>query len=364
VYGGSGVVATELGLQLAKRGHEVHFITYAQPFRLSSYVDRVYYHEVDIPAYPLFDHSPYALALTVAIHNAAQKHGLDILHAHYAFPHATSAWLAKQMLDRDDFKVVTTLHGTDITLVGQDPSYQSITQFSIQRSDALTAVSEYLRRVTVEHFDIPAERINVIPNFVDLQEYRRDREPCYRSKLSEPGEKIVMHISNFRPVKRVEDVVRIFGGIVPRVPARLVLIGDGPDRGKAQQAAEEMGISDRVLFLGKQESVAELLACADLFLLPSATESFGLVALEAMACGVPVVATDVGGIPEVIPVGKAGWLAPPGDIATMVEYGVRVLTDDELWRSASVAARKAAEQYSADLVVPMYERVYEEVMTP
>jgi L-malate glycosyltransferase len=356
------VVATELGLQLARRGHEVHFITYAQPFRLAHYSERVYYHEVEIPSYPLFDHSPYALALTVAIHNAAQKHNLDILHAHYAFPHATSAWLAKQMLDRSDFKVVTTLHGTDITLVGQDPSYQSITQFSIQRSDALTAVSEYLRRVTVEHFDIPAERINVIPNFVDLQEYRRDREPCHRSKLSEPGEKIVMHISNFRPVKRVEDVVRVFAGIAQSVRARLVLIGDGPDRGKAQQLAEELDVSERVLFLGKQESVAELLACADLFLLPSATESFGLVALEAMACGVPVVATDVGGIPEVVPVGKAGWLAPPGDIEQMVEHSVRVLSDEELWRAASAAARKAAEWYSADLVVPMYERCYDEVM--
>ena len=356
------MVATELGLQLARRGHEVHFITYAQPFRLSSYVERVYYHEVDIPAYPLFDHPPYTLALTVAIQNAAQKHGLDILHAHYAFPHATSAWLAKQMLNRDDFKVVTTLHGTDITLVGQDPSYQSITQFSIQRSDALTAVSEYLRRVTVEHFDIPAERIAVIPNFVDLQEYRRDREPCHRSKLSEPGEKIIMHISNFRPVKRVEDVVRVFAGISQRVRSRLVLIGDGPDRGKAQQLAEELRVSDRVLFLGKQESVAELLACADLFVLPSATESFGLVALEAMACGVPVIATDVGGIPEVIPVGQAGWLSAPGDVDKMVEDAVRVLSDETLWRSASAAARAAAERYSADFVVPMYERCYDEVL--
>src|SRR5687768_7999144 len=238
VYGGSGVVATELGLELAKRGHEVHFITYAQPFRLSGFVENVYYHEVDIPTYPLFDHPPYTLALTVAIHNVAVKHNLDILHAHYAFPHATSAWLAKEMLNRDDFKVVTTLHGTDITLVGQDPSYQSITQFSIQRSDMLTAVSEYLRRETVEHFDVPAERIRVIPNFVDLVEYRREDHPCHRSRFSETGEKIVMHISNFRPVKRVEDVVRVFAGIAEQLPARLVLVGDGPDRGRAQQLAD------------------------------------------------------------------------------------------------------------------------------
>jgi L-malate glycosyltransferase len=362
VYGGSGVVATELGLQLAKRGHEVHFITYAQPFRLSGFVENVYYHEVDIPAYPLFDHPPYTLALTVAIHNTAVKHNLDILHAHYAFPHATSAWLAKQMLNRDDFKVVTTLHGTDITLVGQDPSYQSITQFSIQRSDLLTAVSEYLRQETVEHFDVPAERIRVVPNFVDLREYRREDHPCHRSRFSESGEKIVMHISNFRPVKRVEDVVRVFAGIAEQVPARLVLVGDGPDRGRAQQLANELGIPQRVIFLGKQESVAELLACADLFLLPSATESFGLVALEAMACGVPVIATRVGGLPEVVPDGQAGWLADPGDLDTMIDAGIAVLSDTERWQSASRHARTAAEQFSTEEIVPMYEACYNEVM--
>ncbi|MBI4410733.1 MAG: N-acetyl-alpha-D-glucosaminyl L-malate synthase BshA, partial [Gemmatimonadetes bacterium] len=233
VYGGSGVVATELGIALARRGHEVHFITYAQPFRLSYFHERVYYHEVEIPTYPLFDHPPYSLALTVAQHNAAVQHGLDLLHVHYAVPHATSAWMAKQMLGRDDFKIVTTLHGTDITLVGQDPSFHAITRFSIQRSDGLTAVSEYLRRETVSHFDVPPEAIEVIPNFVDLDAYRRDREPCHRSKLAGPEEKILMHISNFRPVKRVEDVVRVFARVNRRLPARLVLIGDGPERGRA-----------------------------------------------------------------------------------------------------------------------------------
>lgn len=356
------MVATELGLELAKRGHEVHFITYAQPFRLSGFVENVYYHEVDIPAYPLFDHPPYTLALTVAIHNAALKHDLDILHAHYAFPHATSAWMAKEMLGRDDFKVVTTLHGTDITLVGQDPSYHSITEFSIQRSDLLTAVSNYLRRETVEHFDVPAERIRVVPNFVDLNEYRRDSMPCHRSQFSESGEKIIMHISNFRPVKRVEDVVRVFAGIAPRIPARLLLIGDGPDRGRAQQLANDLEIADRVIFLGKQESVAELLACADLFILPSATESFGLVALEAMACGVPVIATCVGGLPEVVPHGVAGWLAPVGDIDQMVEHAVQLLSDAEVWAQASQSARTAAEQFSVDKVIPQYETCYREVM--
>src|SRR5688572_5804234 len=221
VYGGSGVVATELGIELARRGHEVHFITYAMPFRLSSFVQNVYYHEVEVPSYPLFDHPPYNLALTVAMQNTVVQHDLDLIHAHYAVPHATSAWMAKEMLERPRFRVVTTLHGTDITLVGQDPSYQSITQFSIQRSDGLTAVSEYLQRETVQHFDVPAERIKVIPNFVDLDQYQREELPCHRSKFSEAGEKIVMHISNFRPVKRVEAVVRIFAGIAREVPARL-----------------------------------------------------------------------------------------------------------------------------------------------
>ena len=357
------MVATELGKELARRGHEVHFITYAQPFRLSSFIENVYYHEVEIPSYPLFEsHPPYTLALTVAIQNAAVKHDLQILHAHYAFPHATSAWLAKQMIAREDFRVVTTLHGTDITLIGQDPSYRSITEFSIQRSDGLTAVSEYLRAETIEKFGVAEDRIRAIPNFVDLRLYRRDTHPCHRSKFSETGEKIVMHISNFRPVKRVEDVVRVFSRVQRRVRSRLVLIGDGPDRGRVEEIAREEGIADRVIFLGKQESVAELLACADLFVLPSSHESFGLVALEAMACGVPVVATRVGGVPEVVPDGVAGHLAPVGDVDAMADAAIALLSDPARWAAASDAARDAAERYSVDRVVPEYERYYEEVM--
>jgi N-acetyl-alpha-D-glucosaminyl L-malate synthase BshA len=361
VYGGSGVVATELGIQLARRGHEVHFITYAMPFRLSSFQQNVFYHEVEVPSYPLFEHAPYSLALTVSMHNVAVRHNLDLIHAHYAVPHASSAYMAKQMAG-GSLCVVTTLHGTDITLVGQDPSYQSITAFSIQQSDGLTAVSEFLRQETVEHFDVPPERIKVIPNFVDLNEYKRDVHPCHRSRLSEEGEKIVMHISNFRPVKRVDDAVRVFARINTRVPARLVLIGDGPERGRVLQTAEEEGVGDRVLFLGKQESVAEILACADLFLLPSATESFGLVALEAMSCGVPIIATRVGGLPEVVPEGKAGFLAEVGDVDTMAEHGIRILKDAEEWRSMSGAARRAAECFSTDHVVPMYENYYKQVV--
>jgi L-malate glycosyltransferase len=362
VYGGSGVVATELGIELARRGHEVHFITYAMPFRLNQFVENVYYHEVEIPSYPLFDHPPYSLALTVAMHNTAMKHDLDLIHAHYAVPHATSAWMAKEMVGRGDFCVVTTLHGTDITLIGQDPSYQSITQFSIQKSDGLTAVSEYLRQETVEHFDISAERIDVIPNFVDLSLYKRDAHPCHRSRLSETGESIIMHISNFRPVKRVDDAVRVFARISRAIPARLILIGDGPERGRVQQTAEEEGVAERVTFLGKQESVAEILACADLFLLPSATESFGLVALEAMSCGVPVVASRVGGLPEVVPDGEAGFLADIGDVETMAARGLEILADKNRWRAMSAAARAAAELYSRDRVVPMYEDHYMKVL--
>jgi N-acetyl-alpha-D-glucosaminyl L-malate synthase BshA len=362
VYGGSGVVATELGIELARRGHEVHFITYAQPFRLPYFVERVYYHEVEVPTYALFEHPPYNLALSVFIHNVTVKYGLDLLHAHYAVPHATSAWIAKEMLDRPDFRIVTTLHGTDITLIGQDPAFRDITEFSIRKSDGLTAVSDYLRRETIQHFNVPPERIRTIPNFVDLARYDRDAYPCHRSKFSQEGEKIVSHISNFRAVKRVDDVVRIFRRIADRMPARLLLVGDGPERVKAQQVAEAEGIMERVFFLGKQNSVAELLGCSDLFLLPSENEAFGLVALEAMACGVPVVATNIGGIPEVVTDGEAGYLAPVGDVDAMAEAGIALLSDNAGWKRASVAARHAAERYSADRIVPEYEAYYSEVL--
>jgi N-acetyl-alpha-D-glucosaminyl L-malate synthase BshA len=363
-YGGSGAVATELGLSLAERGHEVHFVSYAQPFRLDHFRERVFFHEVGMEDYPLFQHPPYTLALAVAIHDTARKYALDLMHVHYAIPHATSAWIAREMLVPDaDLPIVTTLHGTDITLVGSHPSFQSITRFSILRSQGLTAVSNYLRDETVRGFGVAEERIRVIPNFVDVELYHRDKKPCYRSAFASEGEKVLMHVSNFRPVKRVTDVVEVFARVRLKVPSKLVMVGDGPERTRAAERAEELGIAEDVIFLGKHVSVDELLACADLFLLPSETESFGLAALEGMACGAPVVATRVGGLPEVVPDGEAGYLLDVGDVDGMAEVATRVLSDKPLWWKMSRAARAVAvERFSAERVVPEYERYYESVL--
>jgi len=364
-YGGSGAVATELGLSLAERGHEVHFVSYAQPFRLGHFRERVFFHEVGMQEYPLFEHPPYTLALSVAMYDTARKHGLDLMHVHYAIPHATSAWIAREMLAPEaDLPIVTTLHGTDITLVGLQPSFNSITRFSILRSQGITAVSGYLRDATVQDFGVPAERIEVIPNFIDTKVYQRNNKPCHRKAFAPEGAKVIMHVSNFRGVKRVTDVVEVFARVRQKLSARLVMVGDGPDRPRALERAEELGVDREVVFLGKHDSVDELLACADLFLLPSESESFGLAALEAMACGTPVVATRVGGLPEVVPDGEAGYLLGVGDVDGMADAALALLGDRALWRRASRAARAVAvERFSADRVVPLYERHYESVLS-
>ena len=363
-YGGSGAIATELGIELAQRGHEIHFISYAQPFRLPHFMERVYFHEVETTRYPLFEHNNYSLSLAAMMHEVATRQKLDLLHVHYAIPHATSAWIAKEMLgDRHPLRIVTTLHGTDITLVGQERSYFDITRFSIQKSDGITSVSDYLKRETVERFDVPAEGIEVIHNFVDPELYQRGSHPCRKDTFMRPDEMLVMHVSNFRPVKRIADVVRIFARIHRQIPSKLVFVGDGPERPTATAEADALGITDRVIFLGKQDSVAELLACADLLLLPSASESFGLVALEAMASGVPVVASNAGGIPEVVEDGATGHLANVGDVEAMAEAGISILSDNAKWSRMSVAAQQVArERFGADVVVPQYERYYERVL--
>ena len=365
-YGGSGAVATELGLELARRGHEVHFVSYASPFRLRGFAERVTFHEVTQLEYPLFEQSsPYALALAVKQHEVAKREQLDLMHVHYAIPHAATALLAKQMLkemDNRDLKVVTTLHGTDITLVGQDPSYYTLTKYSIEKSDAVTAVSSFLREETYRAFGCGNCDVRVIPNFISTADYHPPADDSFRRALAPKGHRILVHVSNFRPVKRVLDVVRIFASVRKELPATLVLVGDGPDRDAAEREVDQLGLGKDVRFLGKVDNVGDILRGSDVFLLPSATESFGLAALEAMACGVPVVASAAGGIPEVVQDGKTGFLAPVGDVAGMAERALRILKDPgEQERMRRAAAARALE-FSADRVIPRYEQVYEEVL--
>ena len=363
-YGGSGAVATELGVRLAERGHEVHFVSYAHPFRLPRFLRNTYFHEIEVSRYPLFEYPPYSLAVTVAMHEVATQRHLDLFHVHYAVPHATSAWLAKEMLEEpDDLKILTTLHGTDITLVGQDPSYRSIVKFSIERSDGLTAVSEYLKDETLATFGCSGCDVRVIPNFVDTELFARRTDRRDRNALADPDEKIIMHISNFRPVKRIDDVVRVSARVMEKVPARLILVGDGPDRPMAEERARNLGISDRVLFLGKQESVAELLACADVFLLPSESESFGLSALEAMASEVPVVGTRCGGLEELVEDGATGRLLPVGAVDAMANATIEILSEPGKQQEMGRAGRAEAEdKYSIERILSMYEAFYEEVL--
>lgn len=340
-------------------------ISYASPFRLRGYSERVFFHEVDIQGgnYPLFKFYPYELALAAKQHEVAVHERLDIMHVHYAIPHATTAYLAKQMMETErDLKVVTTLHGTDITLVGQEHSFFSITKFSIEQSDAVTAVSQYLRDETYKAFGCDGCTISVIPNFINPREYFPARNDSERFSIVPEGTKVLMHVSNFREVKRVLDVVRIFARVRPQVPSVLVLVGDGPMRQDAEDEARKLGVDEDVRFLGKLDSTAQLLRSADLFLLPSQTESFGLAALEAMACGVPVIASRVGGLPEVVVHGETGALAPVGAVDTMASAALQLLCDPARAAAAREAAITRAETFSADIVVPQYEQLYERVL--
>jgi L-malate glycosyltransferase len=366
-YGGSGVVATELGIELAQRGHEVHFITYAQPFRLSGPQPNVWYHEVEVSHYPLFDYPPYDLALATRMAEVAEIYALDLLHVHYAIPHSVSAYLAKQMAatsaNKRRLPFVTTLHGTDITLVGQDRSYLPITRFSIEQSDGVTAISKYLRERTLKEFGL-ANSIQVIYNFVNCDVYRRDPGAKERRReFARDDERLLVHLSNFRPVKRVPDVIEIFDRVQKKIPAKLLLIGDGPDRSRAEWMAMEKRIHDRVIFLGKQDRVHEKLPTADLMLLPSQLESFGLAALEAMACEVVPITTNVGGLPEVVEHGKTGFMAEVGDVEEMARCAVDLLSNDGKLKQMGREGRTAAQgRFCSTRIIPQYEKFYRGVL--
>jgi len=361
-YGGSGVVATELGMELATRGHEVHFISYAPPIRLNHSSDRIHFHEVEVSSYPLFDHPPYALALAVKMQEVAESVDLDLLHVHYAIPHSVSALLARAMAAPRRLPFITTLHGTDITLVGADRSYLPITRFSIEQSDGVTAVSQYLKQKTVTEFEI-GRPIEVIPNFVNCDIYCRSESPQLRAEWAPEGEPILMHLSNFRPVKRVTDVVEIFALVREKMPAKLVLIGDGPERGAAEWLVRKKKLGRDVHFLGKQDRVHEKLALADLFLLPSDLESFGLAALEAMACEVPVIASNAGGLPEVVTHGADGFLVAPRDVATAARHAIELLSSPERLREMGKKGREnALWNYCASKIIPLYEGYYKRVL--
>jgi N-acetyl-alpha-D-glucosaminyl L-malate synthase BshA len=363
-YGGSGIVATELGLELANRGHEVHFISYANPIRLDAGIPRIHYHEVEVSTYPLFQYPPYCLALASHMAEVAESYDLDLLHVHYAIPHSISALLAQQMLaPTRRLPFITTLHGTDITLVGTDRSYFPITKFSIEKSDGITSISEYLRDQTVQVFGVRND-IRVIKNFVNCDVYKPNREKALAKCYAPEDARLLIHVSNFRPVKRVLDCVRILAEVVPHAPAHLLMVGDGPERGPAEHLARELGVERHVSFLGKQNHVERIIPLADVLLMPSDLESFGLAALEGMACGVVPVATRVGGVPELITHGVDGYLEEVGDIPAQSARVAALLTDDSLHQQMSHAARHTAtERFCTDRIIPLYERYYEEVLT-
>ena len=363
-YGGSGVVATELGLALASLGHQVHFISYAIPHRLNKFFENVFFHEVELSTYPLFEHSLYDLALTSKMLEVIDFEELDLMHVHYAIPHAVSAYLARQVLRRSNknLKFITTLHGTDITLVGLEPSFMPLVKFSIEESDGVTAVSRFLKEKTLTNYNIEKD-IEVIYNFIDIEKFKPKESDIFRKHIAPNGEKVLVHTSNFRIVKRVTDTIRILDKVKKEIPAKLVLVGDGPDRSECERLARDLDIHKDVIFLGKQDGLAEILNAADIFLMPSQSESFGLSALEAMACGVPVVSSSVGGLPELNIHNETGYIAEIGDIDRMAKYAVELLTNEKRYKSFSKNAReRAVKNFDKDLIVPKYVAYYEKIL--
>ena len=362
-FGGSGVLATELGKALADKGYGIHFITYQQPVRLTGFSANIFFHEVRVPSYPLFDFPPYETALASTMVDVVKNNNVDLLHVHYAIPHASAAFMAKQILAEENIKVpfITTLHGTDITLVGRDKTYTPVVTFSINQSDAITTVSDNLRKETLENFEIKKE-ISVIHNFVDITRFSVKPMDAFKKAIAPNGEKIILHASNFRKVKRIADVIYTFNKIKKSIPSKLLLVGDGPERHMAEDLCRELGIIEETRFLGKQQDMEDIYAIADLFLLPSEYESFGLAALEAMAAGTPVVATNAGGIPEIITHGKNGYLSGIGDVEQMSHQAISILSNDQVLNTFSEEARKQAESFDIHKIVPKYEDLYQRVL--
>jgi glycosyltransferase involved in cell wall biosynthesis len=362
-YGGSGVVATELGLGLARRGHEVHFITYRRPVRLSHFHENVFYHEVDTEDYPLFEYPPYDTALASKIVDVVKYQNLDLLHVHYAIPHAAVAYMAKKILLTQGryLPVVTTLHGTDITLVGNNSAFAPVVEFSINKSDGVTAVSQNLKEDTLRLFNIQRE-VKVIYNFIDFERFKKVNKDHFKKIIAPEGERILVHTSNFRRVKRVEDVILIFKQVQEKIPSKLLMIGDGPERQNAERLCRDLGLGNEVRFLGKQDAIEELLAICDLFIMPSESESFGLAALEAMACEVPVVSSNGGGLPEVNIHGVTGFLSEVGDVDEMAQYAIQLLSDDAMLQQFRINALAQAKRFDLNNILPDYEAFYEEVL--
>ncbi|MDP5172671.1 MAG: N-acetyl-alpha-D-glucosaminyl L-malate synthase BshA [Bacteroidia bacterium] len=362
-FGGSGVVATELGISLAARGHKIHFITYNRPIRLGLFSENVFFHEVRTKDYPLFDFIPYESALASMMVDVARYHNLDLFHVHYAVPHASVAYLAKQILKDAGMNVpvITTLHGTDITLVGKNPAYEPVVRFSIQHSDGVTAVSNFLKEATIENFGVGQDS-RVIYNFVDTERFKRQDKDHFRKMVTTGGQKILVHASNFRKVKRIKDIILIFAKVREQMPVKLLMVGDGPERTGAEELCRELNLCDDIIFLGSQSAVEEIFSIGDLFLIPSENESFGLSALEAMACGMPVIASNAGGLPELVINGEVGYTSAVGDVADMAKNALSLLQDEEKWQQFSERARALASTFSPELIVDQYEAYYKEIV--